>query len=213
VVATQLTLYNGALTLCKARRIASLSVNEESRRLLDDVWDRGAVNTCLEQGLWNHAMRTIQIDCDAAYSDPFNAGWNRFTKPDDWVRIVQCSIDPSFSYPDLQYQDEGLYIFSPQNTLYIRYISNDASFGNNYSLWPSSFERYVEGYLAYSIIGRLTGGTTDKQQMDVMLRQLLSNALSKDAMREPTKFPPETSWNSSRRGFRMGRGNRDYGGM
>jgi len=213
MVADQLSLYNGALLLCEARRIANLTVNEEARYVLDDVWNRGAIDTCLEKGLWNHAMRSVQMDADTSYTDPFNAGWYRYTKPDDWVRVAGVWTDQMFTQPDLSYQDEGNYIYSNYTILYIRYVSNDTAFGNDYSLWPKSFERYVEGYLASQIVGRITGATVDKQILDQKVRQLLASALAKDAQREPTRFPPESSWNASRHGYRGLRGYRDYSGM
>lgn len=213
MVASKLSLYNGALLLCDARRIANLSVNEEVRYVLDDVWDRGAIDTCLERGLWNHAMRSGEWTYDTAYTDPLNAGWYRFDKPDDFIRSAGVFTDQSFTQPDLSYHDEGNYVYSNYQTLYIRYVSNGASYGADYSLWPSSFERYVEHYLAYSIIGRITGGQTDKQAMEVQMKKQLASALAKDAQREPTKFPPENMWNASRHEYRGNRGFRDYSGM
>lgn len=213
MVATKLTLYNGALLLCEARRIASLTVNEEARYILDDVWDRGAIDTCLEKGLWNHAMRSGQWDADVSYTDPTNAGWYRFTKPDDWVRVAGVWTDQMYTQPDLSYQDEGNYIYSHYTILYVRYVSNGATFGTDYSLWPKSFERYVESYLASQIIGRITGANADRQVVYGLSKQLLSSALAKDAQREPTRFPPENGWNASRHGYRGVRGYRDYDGM
>jgi hypothetical protein len=213
MVATKLSLYNGALLLCEARRISGLTVNEEARYVLDSVWDSGAIDTCLEVGLWNHAMRSGEWTYDTAYTDPLNAGWYRFEKPDDWIRVAGVFTDQSFTVPDLSYHDEGNYIYSNYQTLYVRYVSNGASYGADYSLWPNSFERYVEHYLAFRIIGRITGGQTDKQWMEIQMKKQLASALAKDAQREPTKFPPETAWNGSRHSFRMGRGSRDYSGM
>ena len=74
---TKLSIYNGALNACKARRISSLSVDEEARYVLDDNWDRDFINTVLEKGLWNFAMRTVQIDADPDYTDPLGSGWHR----------------------------------------------------------------------------------------------------------------------------------------
>ena len=42
----RLKLYNGALTIIGERSIASLTTNEESRRLLDNQWNDGAVRYC-----------------------------------------------------------------------------------------------------------------------------------------------------------------------
>ena len=59
---TQLTLYNNALHLIGERKLSSLSENRECRRLLDTVWDRPAIDDCLERGQWNFAIRSVHID-------------------------------------------------------------------------------------------------------------------------------------------------------
>lgn len=79
---TQLDIYNGALLHCGERFLASLTEQREPRRLLDRVWSSNGVKTCLEQGQWNFAMRTIQIDYDPSIAPSF--GYARaFQKPND----------------------------------------------------------------------------------------------------------------------------------
>lgn len=213
MTATKLTIYNGALNACKARRIASLSATEEARYVLDDVWDRDFIDYILEKGLWNFAMRTVQIDKDTSYTDPLNAGWNRFDKPSDYIRGAEVSTNGSFSTPDLSYQDEGAYIYSTQSTIYVRYVSNGASYGANYSLWPPSFVRYAEHQLGTFSIARLADADQDMDKLEARTQRLLTEARSRDAMREPTKFPPESSWNSARCGRWSHFSRKDYGGM
>ena len=213
MTASKLTIYNGALNACKSRRIASLAVTEEARYVLDDNWDRDFLNTVLEKGLWNFAMRTVQIDADTSYTDPLGAGWNRFDKPSDLVRVAEISTNGSFTDPDLSYQDEGAYIYSTLSTIYVRYVSNGASYGGDYSLWPPSFTRYAEHYLGWLSIGRLADAKTDKQELERVTKMLLTEARSRDAMREPTKFPPESSWNRARRGRWSYYSRNDHGGM
>ncbi|HET99682.1 MAG TPA: hypothetical protein ENH89_04810, partial [Aurantimonas coralicida] len=60
----QLALYNIALAAVGERSIASLTEGREPRRLLDEIWNRGAgaIEYFLEQGYWNFAIRTVQID-------------------------------------------------------------------------------------------------------------------------------------------------------
>jgi hypothetical protein len=212
MVATKLSLYKGALRFAEDRTIATLTDDVEQRYVLDEIWDSDFIDEVLERGLWKFAFRTIMIDADTGYTDPLGAGWQRFTKPDDWVKVAQVSTDPSFTNPCLDYQDEGNYIYSYQSTLYIRYVSNDASYGADYSLWPPSFENYVEAQLGFNALPRLKGpNTSDPKRKE--LRDLLVRARSECAMRDPTKFPPETSWNRSRRGHRGMRSSRDYSGM
>ena len=209
---TKLTIYNGALNAIKARRITSTSDDVEARYVLDDVWDRDFLNRILEKGLWNFAMRTVQIDADTSYTDSLGAGWNRFDKPSDLVRVAEISSNGSFTEPDLSFMDEGNYIYSTLTTIYVRYVSNGASYGTDYSLWPPSFTQFAENYLGLMSIGRIADARTEKQELERITQRSLAEARSRDAMREPTKFAPESSWNRARHG-RWSRSRKDYGGM
>jgi hypothetical protein len=209
----KLSLYKGALRFCEERSIATLTDDVEQRYVLDEIWDADFIDRVLEMGLWKFAFRTIQIDADSGYTDPLGAGWQRFTKPDDWIKVAQVSTDPSFTEPCLDYQDEGNYIYSYQSTLYIRYVSNGASYGADYSLWPGSFVTFVEAQLGFWALPRLTGSVTKKEELEKDLQRLKIRAKSECALRDPTKFPPETAWNRSRRGWRGMRSNRDYSGL
>ena len=210
---TKLSIYSAALGWCGSRRLASLSEDVEARYVLDDVWDRGHVDRCLQKGLWKFAIRTSQIDYDTSYTDPLNSGWYRFDIPSDHIRTVQFSQNGSFTDPDLGYQSEGAYWYSTLQTIYVRYVSNGASYGADYSLWPDDFQDFVEVDLAFRSIKRLTDAKTDYEDLKSERRRILMEAKSTCAMEDPTRFPPETSWNSSRRGYRGYRSNRDYGGM
>src|SRR3546814_15520749 len=85
MTATQLSLYNGALRLCGEAKLANLTEDREPRYVLDDVWDDGALRHCLQQGLWNFAMRTVEAEYSPSVEPSF--GFRRaFDKPIDWVR-------------------------------------------------------------------------------------------------------------------------------
>ncbi len=203
-VPTQLSLYAGACLAMGTRRVLSLSESSEPRRELDAVWNTGAVRTCLEEGLWNHALRTVQVDYDTGYTAPFGFSY-RFDKPDDYVRTAELCQDEWFREPLLQIQDEANYWFCELQTIYVRYVSDGASYGLNFALWPETFTRYVEHYLALRTIKQITGATADYELLKADTRRLKIDALSKDAMKEPAKFPPESAWNRARRGNSMTR--------
>jgi hypothetical protein len=206
---TQLTLYNGALMLCGERFLSSLTEEREPRRLLDRAWDNGAgVKSCLEQGQWNFAMRTVQIDYDTTIEPDF--GYRRaFLKPDDWVITSALCSDEYFREPLTRYWDEAGYWYADLDTLYVRYVSNDVAYGLDYSLWPESFREYVEEYLANKVIRKITDSEEEEAKSDKRLRKKLLHAKSRAAMAEPTSFPPVGSWVRSRNRFG---GGRDGGG-
>src|SRR3546814_179077 len=145
MTATQLSLYNGALRLCGEAKLANLTEDREPRYVLDDVWDDGALRHCLQQGSWNFAMRTVEAEYSPSVEPSF--GFRRaFDKPTDWVRTAAMASDEYFRCPltSLGARDEGGFWFSDLETIYVRYVSDDASFGLDMSLWPANFTRRSE---------------------------------------------------------------------
>lgn len=206
-MATQLSLYNGALRELKERPIATLADNVEARRALDTAWNGGAaVKACLEQGLWNFAMRTSMFTPDPDFTRAFGYA-NRYTKPEDFVQLAAFCADEFFNTPITQYTDESGAWFAEQNPVYISYVSSDNDYGLNMDRWPESFTLYVERYLADKVAGRLTG---EADAMEKKLLLALRNARSRDAMNEPAKFMPTGTWQKARMGGFSGRdrGNR-----
>src|SRR5258708_823139 len=119
----KLSLYNGALTeFLGERKLANLTENREPRRVLDEIWDGGALRYCLEQGLWNFAMRTIQLTYSPSVEPDFGFRY-AFDKPTDWVRTAALCVDEFFRCPLLQYNDEAGFWFADIDTIYVRYIS------------------------------------------------------------------------------------------
>jgi hypothetical protein len=207
---TKLDLYNKALRMLGERKLASLSEERKPRRLLDDVWDQGGIEYCLEQAQWHFAMRTIQIDYDPSIEPGF--GYRRaFVKPSDWVRTSALTTDEYFNNPLTAYSDEAGYWYSDHDLLYVKYVSNDASYGNDLNSWPTTFEDYVAAYFASEIS---LGVNSDENKYLALLKILdrkKLDAKSKDAQAESTKFPAPGSWSGSRTGTRSGRerGNRN----
>lgn len=206
-MATKLGLYNDALLELGQRRLASLTEEAEARRVLDDYYD-SVLAYCLEQGQWNFAVRSVQIDSDPDIETEF--GFQHvFSKPEDWVRTIALSASEYFSPPliDSEYKDETEYWLSDTDPLYLRYISDHEDFGLNLSRWPATFTRFVALELASRSCIRITNGQGDKQRIDKDLKKAKRDALNKDVMNEGTRFPPEGSWVQAR----LGNGRRDRG--
>ena len=62
----RLSLYNKALIYCSEAPLDSLEADSVARRVLDAVWNDGAVRKVLEEGLWNVALRSVALDYDQA---------------------------------------------------------------------------------------------------------------------------------------------------
>lgn len=200
MAATKLGLYNGALRLCKNRRLASLTEDCKARRLLDDAYGDGAttgiVRLCLEFGEWTFATRTQQLDYSPSVEPPF--GWRRaFNQPEDMVKVSAVCSDEFLRQPLLRYVDERHFWYADLDTIYVSFVSNHASYGADLSLWPETFVQLVQAKLAEEIVGDLTGADSAKVEKEVKTAEL--RARSSDAMRKPTRFMPEGVWNRSRR--------------
>lgn len=213
----RLKIYNGTLLLCGETRLASLAENRDPRHLLDVVWGDGGVRYCLEQGQWRFAQRSVRVDYDPDFTPEF--GFQRaFAKPTDWVATSGVFSDESMRQPLIHYADEAGFWYSDYDELYVRYISDHADFGGDFSLWPASFTEYVKAYFASKIIHRLPGsaerierilGTDGTGRKNGILAAALLTARNKDAMAGPVTFPNRGTWAASRH---RGRGGRSDGG-
>lgn len=159
-------------------------------------------------------MRSSRLD----YEPSITPDWGPqrvFTKPTDWVATSAVCQDEFFTSPLLQYWDEIGFWFASVDQIFVRYVSDDTTYGADMARWPSSFTDYVKAYFASRIVRKLAGG---KDKVDdichprsgVMARNLLI-AKNKDAMAGPATFAAIGSWNSSRLGrgsSRRDRGNR-----
>lgn len=195
----KLSLYNGALGHCGSRPLASLAEAREARRSLDWAWSRGIVDRCLQAGQWDWAARSVLIDISPSVSPQFGYQY-AFDKPTDHVRTLAISSDEYFQSALLEYQQEGDYWYADIEPIYVRYVSNGADYGADYSKWPPNFAAYVELLLASEICEKLTAGRTLKNDLLVRARDMLGDAKNTDAAESPTKFPPRGSWSTARHG-------------
>ena len=206
---TKLTLFNGALLICGERALAAVDENREPRRLLDQVWDTGAVDYCLGAGQWKFAKRTVELTASTTVVPTF--GYTKaFGIPSDHIRTTALCSDEYQNVPLLAYTQERGYWFADVAPLYVSYISNHADYGGDYTLWPTEFVEFVETYLARKIVHKLTQDTKEWERVYMLAKKCRTEAASSDAMEGPTVFPPSGAWVSARRGRTGGdRGNRN----
>lgn len=213
---SRLSLYNDALLMAGERAIASLTEETESRRLLDQVWNNNGVDACLEEAQWEFAMRTVRIDYDPGITPDF--GYQRACdKPTDWILTSALCSDEYFKVPVLRYVDEAGFWYSDLDTLYVRYVSNDAAYGGDMSKWPRSFTDFVAAHFASKIILKITNDESrlsmfinnERPQHSIRGRALL-NAKSRCAMASPTQLPASGNWSNART---RGVGRRDGGNI
>jgi hypothetical protein len=200
-VTTQLKLYNEALLICGERQLSTVSDDVKTRYLLDSLWNNGAVDQCLASGQWRFAIRSQAIDYNSAIDPEFGYAY-AFTKPSDWVATAAICSDEYYRSPLLDYVYEAGYWYADVTVLYVRYVSNHASYGTDYSNWPSLFADYVAHYLAAKLILDLTSDEKKQSLVFGLREKAMLRAKNHDAMGDPTKFPPSGTWSGSRGGGR-----------
>lgn len=208
-MATKLQLYNTALRYCSERKI-TLTQDTKSRRLLDDCWDTGEVENCLEMAQWKFAMKAVRMDYDITTDRGFGFAY-AFEKPDDWVITSAVCSDEYYDIPLTRYADENGWWYADLDILYVKYVSNASDYGNDLSIWPKTFMNFVAAHFANEIVDDLTSNPEIIARVDQRLKENKLAAKNKDAMAGPQQFPAPGNWASSRsrlRGVNYDRGNR-----
>jgi hypothetical protein len=196
---TQLSLYNGALRLCKQTPLVTTTDDIEAATLLNTVWSDGAVDYCLEQKQWKFPQRTSRLDADPNFVASFGYAY-RFEKPTDWIRTTSVCSDEYFDTPLTSVQDEAGSWFSNITPIYVSYISNGVNYGGNWGLWPETFTKFVEAYLAREIVRHLTSDKDIVKDVLDTYKKAMDKAASLAAMNESASFLPIGAWIRSRRG-------------
>lgn len=193
----RLTIYNSALRIIGSRNLTTVSEGREPRRVLDTIWDDDMLNTLLEMGEWLFASRLVQIQSDPDITPLFGYSYV-MSLPSDYVRICGVYTDEMMKTPMLDYKIVGTRILTSFDKVYLHYVSNGDSWGGDFTLWPSSFKKLVEAYIALEAAPRLKS-QTDEETLKKRYSSALINAQSKDCMKQPTRFPPLGKWQTARR--------------
>lgn len=202
---TQLAAFNRALMILGESPLTDLDEAEdrEAGRVLLAIWDDGAVKACLEQGQWNFAIRSSLLEYNPSITPSF--GYNyAFDMPDDWVRWAAICIDSRYRTPYDLYQIENDFLFCDQEQLYVRYVSDDTSYGFAYGLWPESFKQYVGSYLAARACYTLGKNENTLMRAEEYMRNCKYDARNKDILQEPSRTRQAGSVVRARRNSRWG---------
>lgn len=204
---SKLVIWNDALRLCKERKLSSLTENRESKRLLEVAWGDGStygsVRRCLESGQWTFATRTVQADFSPSVTPDFGYRY-AFDQPTDMVRVAGIFSDEYCNSPLLEYSDERRYWYADLQTIFVQYISNDATYGADVSLWSEMFAKFLAADLAHEIVGTLTHGDMVKADVVKEWTYWRKQAKGIDGQNRPTRYLPQGSWVAAR-GNRMSR--------
>jgi len=187
------------------RPISSLSEAVKAQRIMNSIWSNDLVDYSLSAGVWDFASRIVKLDNNPSIE--LQMSWNyAFNIPDDFISLIAIAVDEDFRGKFTQYDIDGSLITSDNSYIYLKYISNDASYGNDLSLWTPAFADYVACLLAYRSSKAFLLSSADKDRLFQDLNRLsLPFAKEKDAQNRPVRNLTRGSWFSSR--YSAGRDN------
>lgn len=193
----KLSLYNRALFHCQARRLADLTEEVEPRHHLDQHYP-DVLKYMIEQGYWKFALRSVHITKDPAITPAFGYSC-AFNHPDDFVKTYQLSTSDRFDPPLWDWIDESNLFWCDQEEIYLRYVSNSSSgYGYDLARWTGKFEEAFVRELAFRVAPRLPGSKADLEALLTLKDDMLAEALTFEAMKEPSKRPPMGRWATNR---------------
>lgn len=187
-MADRLSIYNGSLRLIGDARLDSLTEAHPARSSLDDAWVP-SVTEMLEAGMWNFAIRAVELSHDENVEPRFGYQY-AFSKPADYVRLVGISQDASFRTGFEHYEDETGHWHADIDPLYLRYVSNHESYGWNVGAWRQSFSGALEALLAFNCGLPISGDRGNRNDMYQLYQTRLAKAKTLDAVDERVRFQP-----------------------
>ena len=208
---TKLQLYKRACVHMEQSPISALTDNVEVRRRLDDHYD-DALLWLMEQGFWRTGMRTVEITVNEAVSPAFSFEYAH-DMPIDFVKrlIVSSSefLDPPLDEQSAgnAYLMEGGYLWANVTPIYMRYLSNDSSYGLDLTLWTEGMANACSCELAARAAPVVTGSKETGKELHEEATMLASRAATFDAMQQPSQRHREGRWTSDRFSSRFGNGN------
>lgn len=193
----KLTVYNGALSALTETSLTSLTENRANRWVLDAFYNQ-AVRFCLEAGQWNFATRTLKFQASTSIEPSFGHRYF-FEKPADYVKLCGIWQDEYLNNPlGTFYQEDNQGWYSDINEIYVTYVSDDENFGFDLGNWTSSFTYYVQRYLAFLVVGSVTGSKADKNALMGEVRKAEREAKNTDSWSKPARRLPMGTWARAR---------------
>lgn len=198
---TKLNIYNGALALLSETPLSSLAETRSVRQWLDYAWDNdNLINYCLQQGQWYFATRTQRITASTTLVPAFGPKY-AFEIPSDFQGMVSLWIDPFCKTPLQDYTIEAGVIYCDFDTIFIKFVSNAATYGGNLAAWPQAFARYVQAELALIAEPSISNNPAIYQKVEIAQKKRRMIALNQDMRDKPMDTLPLGRWTKSRIGF------------
>lgn len=193
-MATQVEIYNLALTRLGHDRLIDPSDAVEAAYVLESIWPmtRDAV---LASYPWRFAIKRTSLA--ALASVPAGTEWTlQYTLPDECLRIVQVGEAWSFYEPDLEvFNVEGGKILTNESSpLFIRYVQRVTNTG----LYPAQFARVVAMQLAMDACEKITNSSAKLQQIEQAYAMAVLQAKRQNAIERPPQRLVDSDWIAAR---------------
>lgn len=205
---TKLQLYIRACILMEQMPVSTVSDNVEVRRRLDDHYD-DVLAWVMEQGFWRTGLRTAELALNTGVAAAFGFEYAHDI-PTDFVKQYVVSASDALHPPlDGQsnvkpYRMEGGYVWANTTPIYMRYLSNDAAYGLDLTLWTEGMANGCAHELAARAAPVVTGSTEKADKLHEEATGLISRAATFDAMQQPTMATREGRWTGNRFASRRG---------
>lgn len=193
-MATQVEIYNLALTRLGHDRLISPSDAVEAAYVLESIWPMTR-DSVLASYPWRFAIKRTSLA--ALATAPVGTEWTlQYTLPDECLRIVQVGEAWSFYEPDLEiFNVEGGKILTNESApLFIRYVQRVTNTG----LYPAQFARVVAMQLAMDACEKITNSSAKLQQIEQAYGMAVLQAKRQNAIERPPQRLVDSDWIAAR---------------
>lgn len=199
---TKLQLYIRACIKMEQTPISALTDAVEVRRRLDDHYE-DTLDWLMEQAFWRCGMRTVEITENTGVAPAFAYEYAH-DLPTDFVKrfVVSASefLDPPLDDQSHgnSYLIEGGYIWANVTPIYMRYMSNDSSYGKDLTKWTEGMANAFSSELAARAAPFVTGSKETSAELHEMAMLQAAKAATFDAMQQTTQTTREGRWTKNR---------------
>lgn len=181
---TKLGVYREALRLIGEHDIASTSVDEEPRYVLDAAYDN-AVLYCLSLGWWRFAFITT---APSTSSDTGTPGYTYgFSLPSGWLRTHSVGVlNGTRVIPvDWMHVTSSTKILVKHSSVVLNYTKAET----DETKWPDVFGKLVAAYLAFECCERISQSRATKGDLAKIMDDRLALARVSESLPPPLVLP------------------------
>ena len=188
-------IYNRALQILGQEEINSNTDDSMRKVKLDVALSSDLVESLLEDTSWHWAISSAKIQVNPSLEPEW--GFTKvFDKPDNMQRLDGVFVDSYMQVPLKYYKDEGPYIFSEVDEMYIQYVNRD--FLSDPASWPVHFKRLVSAALAKDTASSFGKNAQERYDINEVFKEAQAESKNIDAMQSPPRIISNGSWVSSR---------------